>query len=118
MNLLKSLGFGAIIYGVAFIVASAFIGFGITSENSLVQGVTMLAVSTAAFLLAKNLNFADSNEMLKYSFSWVIVGLILDALITTRFTGWEFFYRLDIWLSYALILLVPLLALKPKEKSE
>lgn len=115
MNYLKSLGFGALIWGVAFVVVSAFISFGIDTAGLVVQTITTFLVLLTAFLLAKSLNLSDKTEMLKYSFSWVVVGLILDVLITTGFTGWEFFYDWSIWVSYVLILLVPLLAVKPAE---
>ena len=52
--------------------------------------------------------------MLKYSFSWVIVVAILNALISTRFTGFGFFSRWNVWFSYLLILLVPLLSVGPQ----
>lgn len=107
----KLFGYGAVIWGVAFIVVSAFIGFEVTSEV-IVQGVTTLAVAIAAYLLARSLNISNRKEMLKYGFSWVVVGLILDLIVTTRFTGWQFFSAFYVWLGYALILLVPLLAVK------
>ena len=112
----KFLGYGGIIWGVAFIVVSIFIGFKVSSQI-IVQGITTLAVVITAFLLAKSLNVSTMKEMLKYSFSWVIVGLILDALITARFTGWEFFSRWEMWLGYLLILVVPLLAIKSEGKA-
>ena len=110
----KFLGYGGIIWGVAFIVASLFVGFKVSSQI-IIQGITTLAVVITAFLLAKSLNVSAIKEMLKYSFSWVVVGLILDALITARFTGWGFFSRWDIWLGYLLILVIPLLAVKSEK---
>jgi len=107
----KLFGYGGVIWGVAFIVISIFIGFKVTSQI-ITQGITTLAVLITAFLLARSLNVSTVKEMLKYSFSWVIVGLILDAVVTTRFTGWSFFSHWYIWLSYALILVIPLLAVK------
>jgi uncharacterized membrane protein required for colicin V production len=104
-----------IIWVVAFIVASIFVGFQITGMWK--QIITTLAVVIAAFVLAKRLNVSKVSEMLKYSFSWVVVGLILDYFITTRFTGKEFLMTPEIWIGYALILIVPLLAVKKEQKS-
>lgn len=107
----KLLGYGGIIWGVAFIVVSVFIAFGITSDI-VVQTPTTLAVVIVTLFLARSLNISDRKEMLKYGISWAVVGLILDALVTVRFTGFEFFYRWYIWLGYLLIVVVPLLAVK------
>ncbi len=111
---MKYIVYGAIIWGVAFIVASVFVGYKVISPL-IMHGITTLAVAIVTFKLAKNLNIDNRKEMLKYSICWVIVGLILDAVITTRFTGWRFFYAKYIWIGYALILLVPLLAVKSKK---
>lgn len=113
----KFFGYGGVIWGVAFIVVSIFIGFKVSSEI-IIQGITTLAVVITAFLLARSLNISTVKEMLKYSASWVVVGLILDAIVTTRFTGWEFFSNWYIWLSYVFILIVPFLAVKKESKIE
>ncbi len=111
----KFCGYGAIIWMVAFIVACFFIGFKINSEI-IVPIVTTLAVIVTAYLLARSMNISSRKEMLKYSFCWVILGLILDAIVTARFTGWQFFTSWQILLSYVLLFFVPLLAVKLQKK--
>lgn len=111
MNYGKLLGFGVLIYGVAFIVASVFVGFEVESP-ALMNTVTTIAMLLAVFLLAKNLKLSSRREMLKYSLSWMVIVLLLDLFLTARFTGADFFSQWHIWLAYALILLVPLLAVK------
>lgn len=112
--LVKYLGFGALIWGVAFVVASALIGFKV-QDTWVMQVATSGAVLIAAFLLAKNLNLASRKEMLKYSLSWAATGVLLDALITVQFTGWQFFYTWEMWLGYLLVVLVPFLAVKSSQ---
>lgn len=114
-QLSKLLGYGAIIWAVAFIVASAFVGFKVTNQL-IVQGITTLATVITTYFLASSLNVSEIKEIIKYAIAWVIVGLILDVIITTRYTGWSFFSRWDIWLSYILGFVVTLLAVKPEKK--
>ena len=111
----KMCGYGVIIWVVAFIVASIFVGFQITGMWK--QIITTLAVVIAAFMLAKKLNISSVKEMLKYSFIWVVVGVILDYFITVKFTGKEFLMSKEMWIGYVLILLVPLLAVKKGQKT-
>lgn len=106
----KFWGYGIIIWAVAFIVASIFIAF--ETSAVIMNTVTALAVVLTAFLLAKTVSLASRKAMLKYSFCWVIVVFILDALVTSQFTAWDFLSSWYVWLAYALILFVPLLAVK------
>jgi len=71
----------------------------------------------AAYILAKKTGITNKMEMLKYSFAWVVVILILDYFVTTKFTGMKFFSDLKIWLVYVLIFLAPLFAAKKEQKT-
>jgi hypothetical protein len=111
----KIVGYGAIIWAIAFVVVSVFIGFKVSSQF-LVQGITTLAVIISAFLLAGILKISAMKDALICGLLWVITGVALDALITTRFTGWSFFCRWEMWLGYMLIFLVPPVVAYKKEK--
>ncbi len=93
-------------------VVSIFIGFKIPSDNIWVKIITTLAVFIAAVLLAKSLKESSQNKMFLYGVLWTVIALILDAVITTRFTGWEVFGQWNIILGYLLIILAPLLAVR------
>lgn len=112
MNYLKSILFGALIWAVAFVVVSVFIGYGVDAQSMASKLVTTLAVALTAYFLARSLNVYHGSEMLRYSALWVLTGLVLDYLVTVKYTGMAFFSRWDIWISYAVILLAPLLAVK------
>jgi hypothetical protein len=115
---IKIIGYGAIIWAIAFIVACIFVGFKVSSQV-LTQGVTTLAVLIVAFLLAENLKISEMKTAAISGFLWMVTGAALDALITTRFTGWSFFCRWEMWLGYLFIFLVPLVVAykngKPKQ---
>jgi len=107
---------GIIIWVVAFMVASLFVAFSM-ANTTIAQIVTGLAAIITAYMLAKKIGVTNKMEMLKHSFVWVVVILILDYFVTTKFTGMEFFSDWKTWLVYALILLVPLLAVKSGPKN-
>jgi hypothetical protein len=114
---LKIIGYGAIIWVVAFIIASIFVGFK-TSSQVLTQGATTLAVIITAFLLAKNLKISTLKAAAICGLLWVVTGAALDALITVRFTGWSFFCRWEMWFGYLFIFLIPLIAANRNDKKK
>lgn len=110
-SICKMICYGVVIWVVAFMVACALIAFKVTN-SILMQGITTLAVLATAFILAKKVGASSKGEMLKYTFSWALVSFILDYLITTKFTGMEFFSGWYIWAAYGLLVIVPLFAVK------
>jgi len=109
MNYKKLIGFGILIWIIAFGIASAFVAF--NAINSLIAKLIVpVVIGIVAFFAGKNLKLKNIIETLKYSASWVIIGIILDALITVQFTGWEIFMQLDVWFGYFLVLVAPIIA--------
>lgn len=106
----KLIGYGGFIWGVAFVVASIFIALKVTS-GWLMQGTTTLIVLLTTYFLAKSLNISKISEMLKYGFSWMVTGMVLDLLVTTKFNP-NFFSNCYIYLAYLLMVFVTLLAVK------
>lgn len=107
----KTIGYGAIIWAVAFIVACVLIAFKVTNVI-LADGITTLAVLATAFMFAKKVGASSMGEMLKYTLSWALTSFILDYLVTTQFTGMGFFSGWYIWAAYGLLVIVPLFAVK------
>lgn len=115
MNYLKIISFGALIWAVAFIIVSIFIGFKVPSNNPAVNAITVLAVAFTSFLLAKSLKLNSAKEMLKNTVGWLIVGLILDSVATVQFAGWHIFWQWNVIVGYLIIVFLPLLAVKRAE---
>ncbi|MCX6761192.1 MAG: hypothetical protein NTZ84_03785 [Candidatus Nealsonbacteria bacterium] len=111
----RTICYGVIIWVVAFMVVCVLIALNVTSPV-LMQGITTLAVLTTAFMLAKKVGALNKGEMLKYTFSWALTSLILDYLVTTHFTGMQFFSNWYVWAAYALLVMVPLFAVKSGPK--
>jgi len=107
----KLFGFGALIWLVAYMTASVFVAYDMV--DAFMSGLVIItAVAIAAFFAGRNLAVGSFTGMLKYSVSWVVIGLVLDAIFTVPFTSWEIFAAWHVWVGYAFILLIPLLAVK------
>ena len=76
--------------------------------NTWVKVVVILLAGVIAFFLAGYVKPSSAGLALGYGLVWVVVGLLLDYLITKRFNS-EIFSLWSVWTSYALILLAPLL---------
>lgn len=108
MNYKKLIGFGILIWVTAFVTASLFVAFN-KIDSIAAKIIVPLAVGTAVFFVSKNLNLNSTKSAFKYSAAWIIIGLLLDVVITVPFTGWEIFTKWNVWLGYFLILIVPVL---------
>lgn len=111
----KTIGYGVVIWVVAFMVVCVLMAFNVTNPV-LMQGITTLSVLATSFMLAKKVGASSKGEMLKYTFSWALTSLILDYLVTTHFTGMQFFSNWYIWVAYALLIIVPLFAVNSESK--
>jgi hypothetical protein len=102
---------GVLIWVVAFMVASLFVAFKM-GDTLICQLVTYLAAIFTAYTLGKKTGITSKMKMLGYSFCSVVVILLLDYFITTKFTGMKFFAGGKVWIAYILILLAPMAAIK------
>ncbi|MFH0739655.1 MAG: hypothetical protein V1819_00875 [bacterium] len=112
MNPLKIIGFGILIWVVAFVVVSPFIAFKIPLTDAVVKISTVLAVFIITLLLAKN--FKPSSQIMAISVGliWAAIVLALDYLITVKFTTTSIFGDWNVMVGYLLIILTPLLTVK------
>jgi len=113
MDYKKLVGFGVLIWLVAFAVASAFVAYN-AIETLLAKVTVPVAVGIAAFFAGKNLKLKELKEAVKYSGAWVVIGVLLDIVFTVPFTGWGIFTQWNVWLSYLLVLAIPPLTIKLK----
>jgi len=106
MNWTKAVGFGVLIWLIMFAVVSVISDW--YQGNTWVKVVVILLAGVIAFFLAGYVKPDSVGLALGYGLVWVVVGLLLDYLITKRFNS-EIFSLWSVWTSYALILLAPLL---------
>lgn len=115
MNWKKTIGFGALIWALMFVVVSVFVGFNIY-QLVYVEIATVIIAGIIALILAANVKPKSAGSALGYGLVWVVVGVILDAAVSMRFNA-AIFSSWSVWLGYLLILLAPLLKVKKTASS-
>lgn len=110
MNWLKGIGYGAAIWVIMFVLVSALIAFNI-NDIKIVHYLAALIAPVSAYFFAGYLKPNSTSNAISYGIVFVVVGLILDYLITTKFKA-NIFASRTLWVSYGLTLLAPLLQTK------
>jgi len=110
MNWKKAISFGVLIWIIMFVIVSAFVGFKIYGLIA-IQVVAAIITGALSMILAKKLKIDNVGLALAYGVSWLVVGVILDFIVTTKFNP-TVFSSWPYWLSYALVLLAPLFTIK------
>lgn len=115
INWKKAIGFGVGLWILMFVIISIFIGFKIY-DNTAMYVVSAIIGGVISYILAKYAKPADRGTAFVYAASWVVVGVILDAIVTRQFNG-EIFSQWSLWLGYGLVLVAPLVWLQMEKKS-
>ena len=113
MNYKKVIGYGALIWAIVYLVATVFVAYKMTG-TLLSQVVVLLVLAAAVFFASQKSNFVSRSDALKYALGWIIVGFILDLILTIPFTGWQFYLSWEMLLGYLLGLVVPQFTVKPR----
>jgi len=101
----KLLGYALLFWVIMFVVACIFVGFKV-GDTMWAQIVMWIAAIIVIWLLAPLAGARDLQKGLIIGVVFVVVGLILDYIITVRFTGMEFFNSWELWTSYGLTIVV------------
>ena len=103
------LGWGICVYAVMTLAWTgiSLYGFGGTLGGRIAGLLALIAVLTIA---GRSLRFHSWKDILPYSLMWVVMMGVLDAIYSVPFTGWEIYMDWNLWVGYALVALVPLLA--------
>ncbi|MDD5433548.1 MAG: hypothetical protein PHE77_02750 [Candidatus Pacebacteria bacterium] len=112
MKILNIILFGILIWAVAFIIVSVFIAFKMPTTDFVVKITTTLSVFIATLLLAKSLKLNSQITAVSIGVIWAAIGLALDFIVTTHFTGMSIFNQWNVLLGYLLIIFTPLLTIK------
>ena len=66
------------------------------------------ALIALATLAGSSLNFHLKKDILPYSLVWVLEIAVLDALMSVPYAGWGLYLDWNVWVGYALVVLVPM----------
>jgi len=106
----KAILFGVMLWAVIFILVCAFVGFK-AYDSRWIHILTAVIAGVLSLVFADIVKPRSVIMALGYGFTWVVIGVILDAIITIRFNPAIFMSRL-LWAGYVLVLLAPLLRVK------
>jgi hypothetical protein len=106
-------GWGIVIYAVAALVWSLLFvhGFG---ETLVIQAAQVLAIVAAATVAGRALHLHSWPDILPYSIFWALTAAVLDLLYSRPLHRFDMYTDWKIWLTYGLIVVVPLLALSTR----
>ncbi len=110
MNWKKAIGFGALIWVLMFVIVSIFIGFKIY-DYLWIEILIAVIGGIISFILAGYVKPKSYGIALAYGASWVVIGILLDIIVTMRFNS-AIFLSWTLWLGYGLGLIAPLLRVK------
>lgn len=102
---IKTLGLGALLWLIMFAVVSALVGLNIYA-NLWVQLLTAVLAGLVAFFMSPYLHSRSAGQALSYGLVWVVVGLLLDWLVTYRFDN-TIFVQASLWLGNVLVVVAP-----------
>ena len=101
----KAFAGGALLWVLMFVIISIFVGFGIY-QYSLVVWLGAIIAGAISFIMAGWVEPDSYGQAFGYGLVWVIVALILDWIVTARFSP-DIFSESALWLGYLLVLLAP-----------
>jgi hypothetical protein len=107
MSWKKAIGYGVLLWILIFVIVCIFIGFKIYDSVWMELLVAVIG-GFISFVLAGYAKPASAGQALGYGISWVVIGVILDFIVTMRFNP-AIFSSWTLWVGYALGCLAPLL---------
>ena len=108
---LRVIGFGVLLWVIMFAVVSALLTW--YNQFIWVKVIVAIIAGVIAFILTGYIKPKNIARALALGLIWVIVGVILDALVTMRFNA-EIFQSWSLWLGYFLVLVAPLFGTNKK----
>ena len=102
----RALIYGTVIWATMFIVTSIVVGYGFGDWTK--YGIMWFFSILATWIVATRLRINNFKTAFYYGLIFIVLGLILDLLISVRFTGMAIFSAFDYWVGYGLTLLTVL----------
>jgi hypothetical protein len=105
----KLFGWGIVIYAIMYLTWNGFAVYGFT-EGILPRIAELIVLLVVATIAGRSLRFTSWTDILPYSICWMIEVAILDALLTYPFAGSAMYQDWNLWIGYAFLIILPLLA--------
>lgn len=114
MNYKNTFGFGIAIWVIMFVLVSVFVAFSFY-ENIWGKAFAVLISGVLGYFFGRWAHVPNWAVWFYVAVSWVIVGLILDYLITLRFEPAIFSFK-SLWFGYLFLVLGSILGGKGRGK--
>ncbi len=108
MHIGKLLGWGIAIYAIMYLVVAALAIYAV-SPPLFARLIALLILISLATMAGFSLRRHTVLDILPYSFMWTAEVMLLDALMSVPFAGWQLYMDWNVWVGYSLVLIVPLL---------
>ncbi len=108
------IGWGIVIYAVMMLSWLGLSIYGMAGSYLALTAllVILILVTTIA---GRSMRLDLWPDILPYSLGWALIAVLLDIVYNVPFFGWGIFSSWSLWVAYALIVVVPLVA--PKTRS-
>ena len=110
MDLDARIGWGIVIYAVAYLAWSGMSIYGWT-QGALPYLVELLILAVVCAWAGSALKFRTWADILPYSIGWAVIAAALDSLYVVPFQSWGWYQELSPWIFYLLIVFLPLLSI-------
>ena len=102
----KLLGWGIVIYAVMYLLVAALSIYQMGPFFSRV--IALGAIIMLALFAGLSLRRHALWDIVPYSFVWMVQVILLDALMSVPFAGWQLYFDWNVWVGYGMVLIVPL----------
>ena len=116
MDLGARIGWGIVIYAVAFLAWAGVNIYGFT-QGSDAYLAELLALVIVCLWAGSELKFRSWKDIFPYSFGWALIFAALDALFVVPMQGWGWYGHWTTWILYAAVVLLPLLSIYLRTKA-
>jgi hypothetical protein len=110
-------GWGIVIYAVMSLAWSGIVIYGFAG-TLLARLLELLVLVIVATIAGRSLKLHSWKDIVPYSLAWALMMAALDAVFSVPFAGWAIYADWNLWLGYALVALVPLIAPKTRMHPE
>ena len=107
MKYIARLSWGIVIYAIMYLFSNGLSVYGIAGGiPAVLMRLIMLVIITT--IAGRSLHFKSWKDILPYSIFWALVVFALDAVFTLPFGGVQMYANWNLWIGYALVMLLPL----------
>ena len=100
-------GWGILMYAVMYLTWSLFVTYGFV-DGTAPHVAALLILLVIMAVAGSSLHLFSWKDILPYSLTWGLCVAILNSIMSMPFVGWNVFTEPYVWVSYALVVIVPL----------